>query len=71
MAQYCCPSCGSKFFITKKNGEKGVFEVVEKDELACLQGFIDEADLLAGGSFSCGACSWQGGLVELVECLLD
>ena len=73
MAQFICPSCGSKYFRTPKTGPKIIFQIVYERTVQIIQS--------ATGAFSdvvidthniyCGACSWQGSLDEVVESYID
>ena len=69
MAQYICPSCGSKYFMTSRTGEKTVFQVSAGCTVEVVQQGADASDdaVLDMTKIYCGACSWQGSLDEVVE----
>lgn len=71
MAQFICPSCGSKYFLTSKTGPKNVFIVGTERALKFIQlsseSIADED--IDTDTICCGACSWQGDLDELTESL--
>lgn len=69
MAQYICPSCGSKYFMTSKIGRKNVFQVSSGRTVEVVQQGADANHdaVLDTTKIYCGACSWQGILDEVIE----
>jgi len=67
MAQFICPSCGSEFFRTSKTGNKMIFKVTSGRKVTYIAppygACANQIDL---DNICCGACSWQGRLVDLV-----
>ena len=73
MAQFICPSCGAEYFLSSKGGSKTIFKVVSERVVEIVQspsGSLNDGDIDLQHIF-CGACSWQGGLDELVESQRD
>lgn len=69
MAQFICPNCGSKYFLTSKTGSKTIFQVGYERTVQIIQlatGAPSDVDIDTH-NICCGACSWQGSLDELVE----
>jgi len=62
-----CPSCGSTFFTSIRSGEKIVFRV---NALYVPLGLEKDPDQDTGlhdiSGIHCGACTWAGGIRELV-----
>lgn len=69
MAQFICPSCGSKYFMTSKTGRKIIFQVACGRTMEFVQMTTEEISdvLIDTYNIYCGACSWQGSLDEVVE----
>lgn len=73
MAQYICPSCGSKYFLASKTGPKIIFQVTLERTIEFIQlatGTISDL-VIDTHNICCGACSWQGSLDEVVESRTD
>lgn len=69
MAQFICPSCGSKYFLSSKTGPKNIFKVVYERTVQFVQlatGTSGDVNIDTQ-NICCGACSWRGSLDELVE----
>lgn len=69
MAQFICPSCGSKYFLSSKTGPKMIFQVTAERTVQFIQlatGAISDL-VIDTHNVYCGACSWQGSLDEVVE----
>ena len=62
-----CPGCGSVIFIFRLPERKIVFHV-STHYLAFIlsDGGSNDADLIDMARIHCGACSWSGGVRELV-----
>jgi hypothetical protein len=69
MAQFICPSCGSKYFMISKTGRKIIFQVASGRTLEFVQVTTEEISDVVIDTYNicCGACSWQGSLGEVVE----
>ena len=73
MAQFICPSCGSKYFLTSKTGQKIVFQIAYERTVQFMQlvtGDFNDEDIDEQNIY-CGACSWHGRLDEVVESSRD
>lgn len=69
MAQFICPSCGSKYFRTSKTGRKIIFQVAHERTVQFVQQATEDSSdvVIDENNIYCGACSWQGSLGEVVE----
>lgn len=69
MAQFVCPSCGSKYFMASKTGRKIIFQVASGRTVEFVQMATEEINdvVLDTDNICCGACTWQGSLDEVVE----
>jgi hypothetical protein len=69
MDQFICPSCGSKYFMTSRTGEKTIFQVRDGRSVEFAELTTEEIRdvVIDTHNICCGACSWQGSLDEVVE----
>lgn len=62
-----CPQCGSEIFVFKEQERKIVFHVTTHYlALVISDGGSRDADLINFTRVHCGACSWVGGIRDLV-----
>ena len=69
MAQFICPSCGSKYFLPSKTDPKIIFQVAYERTVQFIQSATGASCDVAIDTHNiyCGAFSWQGSLGEVVE----
>ncbi len=69
MAQYICPSCGSKYFRTPASGPKIIFQIAAERTIQIIQSATAATTAVAVETHDiyCGACSWHGCLEDVVE----
>lgn len=62
-----CPGCGSGLFVFNAQNRKIVFQVtIHCHPVVRSEGGDSDADLIDLARFHCGACSWVGGMRDLV-----
>ena len=69
MELLACPKCGSKLFVSARSGERMVFQMdmERQPALAAAQTPSATAVPITPNHIFCGACTWQGPALELVE----
>ena len=69
MELLACPTCGSEWFVSTRNGERMVFQMDADQQpvLAEAQAPSATAAQINPNHIFCGACTWQGPAAELVE----
>ena len=69
MELLACPKCGSEWFVSTRSGERRVFQMDgdQQPVLAEAQTPSANAAPINPNHIFCGACTWQGAGLELVE----
>ncbi|MDD2465632.1 MAG: hypothetical protein PHI97_16665 [Desulfobulbus sp.] len=64
-----CPQCGSEWFVSTRTGDRIAFHMDAKYQpvIADPEGISAQAAPIEPEHVYCGACSWQGPVIELVE----
>lgn len=62
---YCCPACGSEYFLSSKSSERTVFKLRAEREVEILETECNEP--VDWQKICCGACGWQGDVDDLAE----
>ena len=65
--RFSCPRCGSLYMTSSKHSSRCVFQVksILPPEVILLQESL-EGEIIEPLHVYCGACSWSGGIEELV-----
>ncbi len=69
MERLACPKCGSEWFVSTRSGERIVLQMDAERQpvLAEAQTPSVTAVPINPNHIFCGACTWQGPALELVE----